>query len=391
MSALQLLNIILAAVLPLGPAGNAFYTPPSPLPAATHGDVIWQRPLMGGAAIASAARNVLVLYHTINPDGKDVAISGTLAIPHGTPPPGGWPLVSWAHGTTGNGPQCTPSRDLVPNGEQRMLDAWVARGYAVAQTDYEGQGTPGVHPYFIARAAAHDVTDMVRAARQIDSDIATRWIVLGHSEGGTAAIATAAMGQAWAPELKLIGAVSYAPGSQITYILDGMLHSATPPLYLPLFGLMVKSFATYDPAIQLEKVFTTQFISKLDELQSRCERTLSLDRWWTTQVSSDIFLERPDLGPISKDFIANEPGTLHPTVPVLLVQGMSDRVVGADATRALDQDLCHNGVQVRLDLYAGKNHGTVLAASLENALAWAQSAFRGVSPASNCGSSPNML
>src|SRR5260221_6763100 len=140
---------LLAAVITVGPAGIPFYTPPNPLPAARHGDVIWARPLTTAAALPSAASNTLVLYHTTALTGADRAVSGTVAIPKGKPPAGGWPVISWAHGTTGNGPTCTPSLDMETSALHPLvapvnaaLDTLVAHGYAVVRTDYAGQSTP---------------------------------------------------------------------------------------------------------------------------------------------------------------------------------------------------------------------------------------------------------
>ena len=42
---------VAAAKVRTGPAGVAFYTPPSPLPGRAHGDLIWARPLTGRTVI----------------------------------------------------------------------------------------------------------------------------------------------------------------------------------------------------------------------------------------------------------------------------------------------------------------------------------------------------
>jgi hypothetical protein len=143
----------------IGPEGVAFYTP-SPLPAGSHGDVIWSRPISGGRGLPDAASNELVLYHSTALSGRDVAVSGTVAIPKGNPPSGGWPVVSWAHGAVGYADTCAPSRDAGVGSPQhayvskmgRSLDELVKEGYVVAQTDYEGLGTPGGHPYAVGQA-----------------------------------------------------------------------------------------------------------------------------------------------------------------------------------------------------------------------------------------------
>src|SRR5665213_2244261 len=102
---------VAASPVPEGPAGAAFYIPPSPLPQAKHGTAVWVRDAPTAVAMPSAARNLLVLYQSLTVDGKPVAVSGTLSIPQGAPPRGGWPLITWTHGTTGITPACAPSLD----------------------------------------------------------------------------------------------------------------------------------------------------------------------------------------------------------------------------------------------------------------------------------------
>jgi hypothetical protein len=94
-----LLSVLLLAVLPTtapakvrkGPSGTAFYKPPSPIPGKGHGGLIWARKLTGTAALKGGAGNRLVLYRSTGLDGKTVAVSGTVSIPKGKSPKGGWP------------------------------------------------------------------------------------------------------------------------------------------------------------------------------------------------------------------------------------------------------------------------------------------------------------
>src|SRR5699024_2113962 len=96
------------AAIPEGPEGSAFYTPPQPLPSGTHGDVIRSRNLNNDAALTDAAQNWLLLYRSTDIHGNTIAVSGTVAIPKGAPPEGGWPVISWTHGTTGIADICAP-------------------------------------------------------------------------------------------------------------------------------------------------------------------------------------------------------------------------------------------------------------------------------------------
>ncbi len=65
-------------------------------------------------ALPSAAKNLLVLYQSEDPKGAPVAVSGTISIPKGKPPAGGWPVITWTHGTVGLAAVCGPSRDTPP-------------------------------------------------------------------------------------------------------------------------------------------------------------------------------------------------------------------------------------------------------------------------------------
>lgn len=86
-----------AAAVPAGPSGTAFYSTPSPLGGAKHGDLLRARRLTGRSALPGAARTDLLLYRGTGVRGKPVAISGALSLPKGKAPKGGWPVVSFAH------------------------------------------------------------------------------------------------------------------------------------------------------------------------------------------------------------------------------------------------------------------------------------------------------
>jgi hypothetical protein len=158
------------------------------MPGNVHGDAIWVRREREPDALASARRNQLILYRSTGVQGKPVAVSGLVHIPKGKPPRGGWPIVTWAHGTTGLGDQCAPSRNP---GEGAMhaltayieplLDRFLDAGIAVVRTDHEGLGTKGVHPYLVGRSEGRSVLDIVRAARQAHDSLGRRVVVAGHS------------------------------------------------------------------------------------------------------------------------------------------------------------------------------------------------------------------
>ncbi|MDB5069906.1 MAG: secretory lipase precursor [Candidatus Eremiobacteraeota bacterium] len=390
-------SALLAAAIPSGPAGNAFYTPPSPLPAATHGDVIWARPLTTAAALPSAASNTLVLYHTTSAAGADRAVSGTVAIPKGAPPAGGWPVISWAHGTTGDAPACTPSLDT-PAGVVHdylgpiaaTLDKAVAQGYAVVQTDYEGQGTPGVHPYLVGVAEAHDTIDMVRAARALEPRLGSRWVAMGHSQGGHAVLFTSAVASTWAPELQLLGGVAEAPAAFVSPFITSLTKgtSATPSF---AFGaLFIAAAASVDPSVKLDQILAPAALAMVPHLTDRCSGALYRPDSWGGLIPASSFRSDADFGPLLRFAAQNDAAALHPGVPLFIAHGSTDTTVPKTSSDALDKALCANGATVRYDVYQGLGHRPVVPASLNDALEWVGARFAGRPAPSNCGAAPTL-
>jgi hypothetical protein len=124
-----------------GPKGLKFYKPPKNIPG-RHGTLIWARNASGIVRLQDARYTKLVLYSERSPQGAKDAVSGSVSVPKGKPPKGGWPVITWAHGTTGVADICAPSRDgLDPSantGESYLntdLNAWLQAGYAVMRTD----------------------------------------------------------------------------------------------------------------------------------------------------------------------------------------------------------------------------------------------------------------
>jgi alpha-beta hydrolase superfamily lysophospholipase len=375
----------LAGVFCLAAAGRFdFYDVPSPLPSGAPGSIIWSRPFTGGALLRTAASNTLVLYHTVSAGGHDVAVSGTIAIPKGSPPPGGWPVISWAHGTTGNAPQCAPSKFPQPNIEQRFLERWVSDGFAVVQTDYEGEGTPGLHPYFAGVSGAHDVIDLVRAAKHLNPNLSDRWFALGHSEGGSVVLFVAATANSWAPELHLLGAIAYAPASDIPDFFGQMTVSREPTGELPLLGMMLEGIASTDPRVDLKDVLSPKGLALLPLLQSDCVGALMKSSAWTTVPPADIFAPNARSSTLMQDFFANEPSHLRVQAPLLIEQGTSDTMVPYEGSASLRLSLCENGSHPELDAVNGGTHDSAMALSYDHASAWIADRLKGAPASVNC-------
>jgi pimeloyl-ACP methyl ester carboxylesterase len=370
--------------------------PPSSRPAAARGALIWARLFNTAASLPSAARNYLVLYNSRSPDDSDVAVSGTVSIPAGNPPAGGWPLITWTHGTTGLAPRCAPSSDTVDGPEHRylsitqaMLDAFVKRGYAVVATDYQGFGAAGTQAYLVGLGEARSAIDIMRAARKIDLAIGTRYVVMGHSQGGQADLFTAANGPDYAPEFTLLGNVAIAPASHISELVQEVVTGSRPSPILPFVTYVLQSFAAYYPEVALERILTPKALEHLPDTWEGCIDDALASGYWAKSIPRRQFVTQPDLGPILKAAAANEPGQLRIVAPTLLIQGTSDRTILPESTDAVARDLCQIGNSVSYETYSGASHEGVLDLAKVDVEAWVHARFAGVKATSNCDALPS--
>lgn len=166
--------------------------------AAQPGDLISATPLQAPWVPSQAAQTYRLLYRTPNHHGTLEQGTGLLYLPHGPAPAGGWPVVSWSHGTQGIADHCAPSVSgpSQPERDGRFLDQFLARGYAVAAADYQGLGSPGSHAYLHVRTAAHNSIDLLTASHRFlpDGQLSPRWVAVGFSQGAAAALVAGHMG-----------------------------------------------------------------------------------------------------------------------------------------------------------------------------------------------------
>ena len=384
-----------AQAIPAGPAGDAFYAPPSRLPAGPRGSVIWTRALDGTMALPSAARNILVLYRSTDDKGRIAPVSGTVSIPNGEPPRGGWPVITWTHGTTGLAAICAPSRDTVNGPEHEyiavirtLLDGFVKQGYAIVASDYAGLGVSGFHPFLQGVPTGRNALDILRAARAIEPKIGQRYAVMGHSQGGQVDLFAASLGPAYVPEFKLVGNVAFAPGSHIAGRLDAVMTSAKAELSLPYVLYVLQSYAASNRAIDLGKILTAQALSHLPDLQVGCMTNALTKTYWATAIAKDQFVAKPDLSAFLKVAAANEPGMLRIAAPTMIAQGMADVTVFPKDTDGVTRQLCAKGNAVTYKVFPGADHDGSMTAGGALAQEWIDARFAGQKAGNDCKALP---
>jgi predicted esterase len=358
-----------------GPKGLAFYKPPKNLPK-QHGTLIWARKASGLVPLADARYTKLVLYSSRTPQGAKDAVSGSVSVPKGKAPKGGWPVITWAHGTTGVADVCAPSRNSMTSPSQASisyiypdLNAWLRSGYAVVQTDYQGLGTPGKHPYLVGEAEGRSVLDIVTAARQLDPKISKRFLISGHSQGGQSALFAAGEASTWTPRLRLRGTVAFAPAS---HILDqaSLLPALTSPSGLTaLATLIVDGASTQSSAIDVNKVLSDEVLAFYPLLPSQCLQQLSQSNELGGIPPSHLERSGADLSALNPVLAAMNP-LVKTAAPILIAQGTADTTVFPNFTDQLNTELVNAGDQVTYKKYSGVNHGGVVTAGEPDALAF---------------------
>ena len=162
----------------------------------------------------------VVYRSTSGDDGRPTLVSGSVFVPKGKAPAGGWPVVSMGHGTLGVDISCGPSLSQNLFGALMYVQELTSLGYAVAYADFQGLGMKGIHPYTDSRTAGLNMIDAVRALRKTFPDVSDRWVAVGHSQGGGAAWAANEQAGRYAPELRMIGALAASPGADLSGLVE---------------------------------------------------------------------------------------------------------------------------------------------------------------------------
>ena len=163
------------------------------------------------------------IYQSEDYRGSRVPVSAIILWPYSPKKQDdGYPIVAWAHGTSGMTPNSAPSNHK--NVWQHFLAPYqlVSNGYVVVATDYAGlcvhrkpSGDLITHEYLVSSSHANDTVYAVQAAQGVFPELSKRFLVLGHSQGGGAAWATAHR-QAIKPVAGYLGAVAVSPVTTLT-------------------------------------------------------------------------------------------------------------------------------------------------------------------------------
>ncbi|MFX5405255.1 alpha/beta fold hydrolase [Acinetobacter baumannii] len=340
-----------------------------------------------------AAESSILTYKMLGQSGQEVQATSLVFTPNTPPPVGGWPIVVWAHGTTGVADACAPSKAALADSTKDLISKLLAAGYVVVAPDYEGLGTPGIHPFLNVKSEAFSITDAVVAARNYLSQrnllTSKKWVTVGHSQGGHAALGAAQY--ASRAQLDYKGTVAVAPASNLGSILvDGEAQVANAPIDIKIgtyaqldtyTALVTAGIRNTQPSFDYGQVFTSQISSIAAQAENLCSGPLygafyegmsnyakdhngTLDGFTRTQPN---FMAVP----LVKTFLDkdSQPLQVKVTTPIIIYQGIADPTVPKLATDLLISNATAVGTKINNYVTGNWDHGTAMSSNVDNIVA----------------------
>ena len=359
-----------------------FYDPPRPLVPAPAGTLIRSEPF-SGYVLPKGATAVRILYHSRALNGSDVAASGVVLLPAGTPPIGGWPVIAWAHGTSGVARMCAPSlmKD-VEYGDEGLMPM-VAAGFAVVATDYAGLGTPGPHQYDDKIPQANDVVYSIPAARAAVPALGRKWVAIGHSQGGIAIWGVAEI-EARIEDPTYAGAISVAGDMSFDAYEahDAVTFDPITDLYWPYTAFGIK--AGY-PSFEVRRMLTSPVLARYRDVTTKgC--------WYYAYAAlKEIGRQRavrpgwnraPEVLRYNQDSRSADKPIRG---PLLVLAGDDDKSVAIANIAAGVKDACRLGLPIEYIHRPGLDHDPLMQKTIGEQLAWVRRRLAGKPWSSNCG------
>lgn len=381
---------VAASPLPVGPdvgdqALSPFYRWDGVLPARP-GVMLREEPMNAQEQITDAGslRRILYSSRDLRWNAGMVPVSGTLYLPKGHPPAGGWPIVAWAHGTLGVADACAPSwSNHIPR-DAAYINQWLKHGYAVVATDYQGLGGPGPHPYLIWEAEGRSVLDAVRAALQAYPNIlANQLVISGQSQGSGASLGASHIAADYAPELKLratiaTGVVATFPGGPVALSEDV---KRGDPARFDMLRLIGGSLADNGPAAA--SLVTEKGQKLLAMAKTSCVRDMGLFERSQHMNAETAFIGGNAQVSSVLTPVTDMPQSRYPA-PLFLATGLADHTLSPKHQYAAVAALCAAGNPVEWKTYPGITHNGIVNTAFDDELTFVTRVLSGKKAADDC-------
>jgi pimeloyl-ACP methyl ester carboxylesterase len=333
-----------------------------------------------GYDLPSQVRATRILYRSRSQLDHPTVASAVIIVPTSTPPPGGWPILIWAHGTTGVAPACAPSRSKhLGYYTDTLVKEGLTRNFAVVAVDYSGLGAGGQHEYLWKEANANDTVFAASAARSAEPHLAASWVAIGHSQGGQTVWGVAEKMAALHDD-SYRGSVALAPAVDTQPLID---HVGTTvgetfyPVYVA-FGI----HAVY-PDFDIHSMLLPTGLDAYERLTTRGCWSLANALFQPVKPGAVInpqWIKNPDVKEMLK---SNQVGIKKIAGPLFIASGDIDDAVPPGVIEPRVKALCATGATVRYKKYPG-DHGTMMKSSFSDQMSWIVERFQGRPATTSC-------
>jgi len=364
---------------------SAFYDAKQTLGPGSPGELIRSEPV-SGLQLPSGVSAIRILYRSVSPAGKPVAASGLVLIPAGQHPARGWPVIAWTHGTTGVTRPCAPSlmKDIGYYAWAE-LSTLVDMGYAVVATDYQGLGTATRHPWADKITNAQDAIYSVPAAHAAVKSLSTRWVVMGHSQGGLAAASVGELEHSM-KDPGYLGSVAIAAPLDLEKVFGRMDAPDADSLNNAYLVLLARSLPATYSNFTPDQILTTAAMKRLAEAGDHC---VTVDMAFTFDLpQGEVVKGNWRSNPTIQAFFKRNAMTGPIAGPMLILASTDDESVPATTQDDAVARLCAGGATINYVRYAGfgLDHDGIERGTTGSRLRWIQDRFAGLPAPTNCSS-----
>ena len=248
-------------------------------------------------------------------------------------------------------------------------------------SDYAGLGTPGLMSYLNSVTTAHGVIDSVIAAHRMDLALSPKWAIVGQSQGGGAAVASAR----WATEFSAGSGLDYrgvvATGTPAN--IQKFVAQAGPDLQLPELGPVANAYTAYiiaalreaRPDLDVNSVLSPAGLNAAARAETVCVHPLTdeLAQLSPADMFSAPLISIPGVEDALHDFMGTPVSGYDR--PMFLGVGLLDRDVPPASTLAFYDQLVANNQNVELRIYPEQDHSGTVLASLVDSTPFLRNAF----------------
>jgi pimeloyl-ACP methyl ester carboxylesterase len=334
-------------------------------------------------AVTSLAARITYTSTSGISDGRTL-VTGTVFVPKGKPPDGGWPVVAFGHPSAGIMPECAPSLSPTLNGQSAIVALLVQGGYVVTVSDYQGLGLDKTyHPYLDSTTAGYNLIDSVRAARKLVGGTSNRWLAIGASQGGQAAWAANELAQNYGAGLTIAGSVSISAAVDITGFANAAAAGQLTKEQQPELQAILAALKNEYPDFNLDDYRRGVVADKWDVLSACSGPKLAERDAVIDQITPD------DLRPNGKQAVDVLRGYLQKmtlpqgpaAAPMLVIYGGQDVNVPAAWTDGAIVAACKMGDVIDVHMQPDKGHSDV---DLSSVAPWIAARFRSEPAPNSC-------